>query len=90
MVKLLLEARADHNAINHNGSTPLMNACYNGMSSNVKFLIDRGADVNALNKKGNNAWLFAQHAHNSNAKKREFMHDLLLRAGASEEYGSLR
>ena len=46
-VRQLLDQRANVNAVDENGITPLMYAAHSGVTSTVKLLLDRGADVNA-------------------------------------------
>jgi uncharacterized protein len=47
ILSLMLDAKADPNTANANGTTPLMLAAASGKSDAVKLLLDRGADVNA-------------------------------------------
>lgn len=48
--KTLLDAKADPNARDKEGSTALHSAAYNGRSKLVRLLVTAGADVNATDK----------------------------------------
>ena len=60
MVHLLLSARANPNAQNAKGSTPLHFAAAHGHTSHVKLLLGASANANAQNHKGQTALVFAQ------------------------------
>ncbi len=51
----LLDAGADVNTRNSDGSTPLIQASFSGNIKMVEVLIKRGADIQARNKRGNTA-----------------------------------
>ena len=55
MVRMMLERRADTEASNPQGSTPLIHACASGFWSVVRLLLDAKADHNATKKGGRNA-----------------------------------
>ena len=52
VVALLLEAEADVNAKNRDGSTPLHSAAFLGQYETAKLLLENGADVNIRNGDG--------------------------------------
>lgn len=58
-VSALLKKRADVNARDDNGQTPLMAAAGRGHLEMVKLLIDKGADVNATDENGRTALMEA-------------------------------
>ncbi|MEC8910713.1 MAG: ankyrin repeat domain-containing protein [Chloroflexota bacterium] len=55
MVSMLLERKANMEASNPQGSTPLIHACASGFWSVVRLLLDAKADHNAAKKGGRNA-----------------------------------
>ena len=55
MVSMLLERKANMEASNPQGTTPLMIACVSGFRSVVRLLLDAKADHNAAKKGGRNA-----------------------------------
>ncbi len=60
LLKLMLDAKADVNTTDANGTTPLMLAAASGNADAVKLLLDRGADVNARDiTNGQTAVMFA-------------------------------
>jgi ankyrin repeat protein len=60
VIAVLIDAGADPNGANANGTTPLMMAAASGKAGAVNLLIDRGAAVNVKEKaKGQNALMFA-------------------------------
>lgn len=59
IVKMLLDAGADVNALNKYGDTPLLWASYNGHNEVVKLLLIAGADANIKNKMGTSALIYA-------------------------------
>lgn len=56
-VQILLSLGADVNAVNKNGTTPLMFACRQGKIEVVKILLDAGAKVNWATPQGQTALL---------------------------------
>ena len=52
VVRLLLEAGADHNAAEANETTALMAAAFNGHLKVVRLLLEAGADQNAATQDG--------------------------------------
>ena len=63
-MKLLLANKADVNASNHNGATPLYVAAQNGHTEVVKLLLANKADVNARHTDGRTPlWMAAQEGH---------------------------
>jgi ankyrin repeat protein len=63
MITLLLDAKAEINSANANGTTPLMLAASSGSVDAVKVLLDRGADMNAKDiTNGQTAVMFASAA----------------------------
>jgi hypothetical protein len=52
MARLLLEHKADVNAPNDDGRTPLMVAAEHGRLENAKLLLSEGADARTTDKKG--------------------------------------
>jgi ankyrin repeat protein len=60
MIQPMLDAKADVNYANSNGTTPLMMAATSGNADAVKLLLDRGANVNAKDlTNGQTALMFA-------------------------------
>ena len=59
IIELLIKNKANVNAKDLCGQTPLMPACYLANYDIVKMLIDNGADLNAQDIDGNNALFFA-------------------------------
>jgi len=51
-VRELIKRRADVNARDKDGRTPLHHAAYNGRLEVARLLVERGADVNARDKNG--------------------------------------
>lgn len=47
------------NYADHDGNTPLMQACQHNAIRTVKFLLKKGADINAINQKGHSALMIA-------------------------------
>jgi ankyrin repeat protein len=78
-VKVLLESKADVNAPNADGTTPLMVASQGGHKEIVKLLLAKDVDVNAKDKTdGRTAlWHAAQNGHTE-------IVELLKKAGAKE------
>lgn len=59
LVKSLLEAGTDVNAVSEGGKTALMRATSRGYLNVVRVLLDAGADVNAKKENGNTALIMA-------------------------------
>ena len=58
-LKMLLDAGADVNRKDDNGSTALMAACEKGLIENVKILMERGGDVDLADRGGKTAMDYA-------------------------------
>ena len=74
--RALIDAGADVNIKDKDGSTALMWASDNGHTETVKLLIDAGADVNIKNKYGRTALMWASRCNRKETVK------LLIDAGA--------
>jgi hypothetical protein len=59
-VQSLVELGADPNAVDKNGTTPLLRAVRNRCAAAVKALLDLGADPQATNRSGSTAWRLAR------------------------------
>jgi hypothetical protein len=68
-VRKLLDAKADINAVDGKGWTPLMNAAASGKLETVRLLIERGADVNTLTPDGQTALSLATRGGNAEIVK---------------------
>ena len=69
LVRLLLTAKADVNAAENDGKTPLMSASANGHLEVVQALLAASADVNARQGDGSNGLMLAlQNDHPEVAK----------------------
>jgi ankyrin repeat protein len=60
MVKVLLEAGADINAVNEADFTALHGAAFRGLNEVVQFLVEHGANINARDYKGRTPFRLAQ------------------------------
>jgi ankyrin repeat protein len=58
-VDYLIARGADVNAVDDEGTTPLMEAAADGFIPIIKTLLDHGANLDAMNKNRENAWLLA-------------------------------
>ena len=79
--KVFIEAGADVNSRDSNGSTPLLKASLHGDDRSVALLIQAGADVNVINKAGKCALMMA-----ANSSRSIGIVCLLLQAGAFVNY----
>lgn len=52
VAKFLLEMKAEVDAVNSSGNTPLHIACLNGMDMVVNELLFYGANMNVINQRG--------------------------------------
>jgi ankyrin repeat protein len=77
IVELLVKHKADVNARDHNGNTPLLRAMREGNQRIVELLLAHKADVASVNSEGNTAVALAVHANNL------LMAELLLSKGAN-------
>jgi ankyrin repeat protein len=78
IVKLLVNAGAEIDALNSNGETPLNYAAHHGAKDVVEFLASRGADLNSRSRTGLTPLLEAEGGGYKEAA------DLLRRLGARE------
>ena len=78
VVKMLIDAKADVNAVDDEGNTALMIACVNNRSLFVRRLIKAKADVNMKDDEGNTALSIAKQFHYKTIE------NLLIEAGAKE------
>jgi hypothetical protein len=78
-LKKLIKLGADINAVNTEGSTPLMEAANSGKSECVEILVEKGANVNKQNKKGQTALMEAA------MYGREGIANILLKADADAD-----
>lgn len=60
VMKYLIDHKADVNALNENGESPIFNAILSGKTEGVKLLIDSNADINIRNKTGKTPLGFAR------------------------------
>jgi hypothetical protein len=78
VVQELLARKADVNAKNHGGLTPLHDCVHRGTIESGMMLLERGADLNARNNEGQTPLAYAV------AKNRSDMAELLRQRGAQE------
>ncbi len=78
VVQELLARKADVNAKNHGGLTPLHDCVHRGTIESAVMLLERGADLNARNNEGQTPLTYAL------AKNRSDMVELLRQRGAQE------
>ena len=57
IAKALIDAGADLNLKNNDGSTALITAAFFGQKEIVKYLLEKGADKTAVNNHGSNAFI---------------------------------
>jgi ankyrin repeat protein len=81
MMKVLIDAGADLNAVDHGGMTPLMWASYHDRLGIAEYLFEHGADVNYTRDLGDEKTAL-EHA------KSEEMKNLLIKHGASGTHGA--
>jgi ankyrin repeat protein len=81
-IRLFLEKRADVNAVDRGGSTPLMIAADAFKADVVKVLLDRGADTRARDREGNTPLLRAAASRHSYDEKEDALIPALLEKGA--------
>jgi ankyrin repeat protein len=84
MVKLLLEKKANIEARNKYGSTPLIVAAVNGYVEIVQLLLEKGANIEGRDNEGNTALMSAAR------HERVMMVELLIARGANVEATNLR
>ena len=76
IVRFLLDNKADVNATNNYGTTPLIYACRRGHIDIVRILIESGADYIICDKKGKSAIDHARKKHNTECV--DYLNDLLV------------
>lgn len=98
--KLLSSARANPNATNHYGVTPLSLACQNGSEAMVAFLLEHGADANTTLRGGETALMTASRtgktgpvkallAHGAQVESRERRGQTALMWAAADGYAAV-
>jgi hypothetical protein len=76
IARLLLDAGADPNALNHENATPLHVAVKEGRVELVRLLVERGADVNIRDVSKQSPWSMAQSSPEIRAILETFGQDL--------------
>ncbi len=64
-VRVLVEAGADVNAVNHGDFTALHGATFRGLNEVIGFLVEQGADIDARDYRGRTAYRMAEGAKQS-------------------------
>ena len=64
-VRVLVEAGADVNAVNHGDFTALHGATFRGLNEVIQYLVEQGADIDARDYRGRTAYRMAEGAKQS-------------------------
>ena len=87
-VKLLLKHKADINARNNNGDTPLIRAANNGHFDVVRFLVEKGADTNAHNGNSKNATAYTYAKQNGHKQIANYLESRTATVASQKTFSS--